>query len=172
MLGLVLGVPGVSTTYRLLASVVEFLLSCKPCLFAIAIGIAWVAGDIHGHRKEGATWSAKWAAAEAKSERDRQARDALVKAKIEKDATDRVTGISARADELEKKVESYERDEQLRRATGNGAAGFNACLTDQSDDDWLRDIRRKRKRPGANIGGRFTERLRSHFAASPDPGKH
>jgi hypothetical protein len=171
MLGLFLGLPGASVVWRVGAAVVEFLLSCKPCLIALAIGAAWVAGDVHGSRHESAVWSAKWKAAEAKAEHDRQTRDAFVKAAMEKNANDRVAGISARAAELEKKVEAYEQDEELRRATGNGAAAVDSCVTDQSDDRWLRDIEKRRTRPRAIPRGSIAGRLRSYFAGSPDPAK-
>jgi hypothetical protein len=171
MIGLLLATPGVATVWRLVAAAVEFIFRCKPCLVALAIGIAWVAGDVHGHRHENAAWSAKWSAAEAKSERDRQARDAFVKAKIEKDAGDRLAEVSARSTELEKKVEAYERDEELRRATGSAAAAIDSCLTDQSDDKWLRDLRRRKGRARAFPSGGIAERLRSYFAGSPGSGK-
>ena len=170
MLGLLALIPGAGVAYSAAASVIGAVLRCTVCMIAIAIGVAWVAGDIHGHRKENAAWSAKWSEAEAKSERDRKARDVFTKAKMEADANDRLAGLTARSSELETKVKKYEHDEELRRATGGGAAALNACLTDQSDDDWLSDIRRKRR--SDTVGrGRLAERLRAHFTGSPDPGK-
>lgn len=170
MLAILTAVPGVATFYSLAARVIGALLRCNLCMIAIAVGVAWIAGDIHGHRKEEAAWSAKWSAAEAKAERDRLARDVFAKAKTEADANDRLAGISARAEQLETKVQKYERDEELRRATGGNAAGACDPLTDQSDDNWLSDIKRKRK-SSAGARGRLAERLRSNFAGSPDPGK-
>lgn len=172
MLGLLLAAPGAATAWRAVSAIAGFIVRCTPCLIALAIAGAWVVGDIHGKRVTNAAWSTKWAAAEAKAERDRLARDAFAKAKMEVDANDRLAGVSARAQQLQTKVEKYERDEALRRATGGGAAAVDSCVTDQSDDDWLRDIRRKRKSSAAVARRRLAERLRSHFAGSPDPGKH
>lgn len=170
MLGLLLATPGVATASRAVAAVAGFTVKCAPCMIALAIGTAWVAGDIHGHHKEGATWSARWAAAEAKAERDRMARDAFAKARMEKDANDRLAGISASAAELETKVRDYEQQEELRRATGGGGAAVDPCLTDQSDDRWLRDIRRRQAQPAARRG--LAERLRAPGGRSPGPGQH
>ncbi|MGY3588095.1 hypothetical protein [Bradyrhizobium sp. USDA 4350] len=170
MLSLFFAAPGGAAVWRAASAAVGFILKCTPCLIAIAIGAAWVAGAIHEKHVVNAEWSAKWSAAEAKAEHDRKARDAFAKAKIEADANDRLAGVAARASQLEAKVRDYEKDEELRRATGGDAAAIDHCLTDQSDDQWLRDIRRKRK-SSAGARGRLADRLRSHFAGSRDPGK-
>lgn len=170
MLGLLAMIPGAGAAYSVVSGVVGAILRCNLCMIAIAIGVSWIAGDIHGHRKENAAWSAKWSEADAKAERDRKARDVFTKAKMEADANDRLAGLTARSTELQTKVQKYEHDEELRRATGGGAAALDICLTDQSDDHWLSDIRRKR-RTDAVGRGRLAERLRAHFAGSPGPGK-
>lgn len=169
MLGLLAAIPGVGPIYTVAAGAIGFLLRCTPCLIALAIGAAWIAGDIHGHRKENAQWSAKWDAAEAKAELDRKKRDAFAKAKMEADANERIAGIAARADNLETKVQKYEKDEALRRATGGVVGAAVVCdLTDSADDDWLRGLKQRTK-PAARRG--FAERLRALGGRSPDPGK-
>lgn len=172
MLALLAAIPGVASVYSAAAAAVAFLLRCTPCLIAIAIAGAWIAGDIHGHRKESAQWSAKWKAAEEQAELDRLKRDAFAKATMERNANDRIAGVSARAEQLEAKVQQYEKDEGLRRATGGvaGGAAVIDCLTDQSDDRWLSDIRRGRQVKPAARGG-LAERLRARLKGSPDPGK-
>jgi len=125
---------------------------------------------VHGHRKESAAWSAKWDAAEGQAELDRKKRDALAKAKMEAEANDRVAGVSARAEQLEAKVQQYERDEELSRATGAGSVAIDPCLTDRSDDQWLRELQRGRKaKPAARRG--LAERLRTLGRRSVDPGQ-
>ena len=170
MLGLLLAAPGVASVWNAVGAVIGFIGRCTVCMIAIAIGVAWIAGDIHGRHKDSAEWSAKWDAAEAQAELDRQKRDAFAKAKIEADANDRLAGVSARAETLEAKVEKYEKDDALRRATGAGGAAINSCLTDKSDDQWLHELQRERKVKSPARSG-FAERLRALGGRSSDPGK-
>jgi hypothetical protein len=123
----------------------------------VAAVVAYGLGDMHGHRVTNAAWQTKWHDAEVEAERQRLARDALIKAKIEADANQRLEALATRKAELEKMVKDYE-DQEANRPTTGGAAPE---LTDDSDARWLHDAQQKRAhvKPQARRG--LAERLRT-----------
>jgi hypothetical protein len=114
--------------------------------------VMYFVGDIHGHRVEDAKWQAKWATAEASAEQARLKRDADVQAKVEADASQRLSALTVRKAELEKRVKDYEDEEAKQRAVGNTRTPGCSCDTDNSDARWLRDAERGRIKPQAQRG--------------------
>jgi hypothetical protein len=79
------------------------------------IGAALIAATLSGfffsireNRIVHAEWTAADEAATARNERDRLARDAFIKATMEKNADERLAGLTARNAVLEKKADEYD----------------------------------------------------------------
>ncbi len=115
-------------------------------IIATPVGAALVAGlllyfvgSITTARKLNHEWKVKWEQAENEAEAARVLRDANIKREMSANANTRLMILDARKRDLEQKVKEYESTE---KCTGTGC-----CLTDQSDADWLSDIRARPKGP-------------------------
>jgi hypothetical protein len=158
-------------TWKAVTGVFSTLWSGLMSFIATPIGAALLASvlayNVGTHfegRKVNAAWQSKWDAAEKQAEIDRLARDALVKAKTQADADQRLKGLSDRKDELEKLLKDYEDEEAAAEKSGVA----NPCLTDSSDDKWLHDAQQSRAKPKARRG--FAERLRAYRSGGASAG--
>jgi hypothetical protein len=106
----------------------DYLLHCTICMVASAIVIAWLAGDIHGHRKE----ATKCRAADIAMQLAAAKRDASIQAdtaKLAQQQADELTKVNAN---LTRKVSDYEASLKSRPGPG--------CPLTGDDVRRLRDI--------------------------------
>jgi hypothetical protein len=98
----------------IISSLVGALLRCTPCLIALAVGVAWLAGDIHGHRKADAACRAADIAMQLKAAQ----RDATIAADTARLAQSQADDLSKLNEDLNRKVSDYE--SSLKNRPGPG----------------------------------------------------
>lgn len=122
--------PGIGPIAGVVATVANFIWSCRPCLFALA-GIAiFIAGDIRGTRRANEHCREADVAAQLAATQ----RDLGIKAVTAEFVQNQADKLAAENDELKKKVDQYEAD---RAKT----AIDKRCRLTIDDLKRLRDIR-------------------------------
>jgi len=88
----------------LIAPVIGYILRCTVCMIVMAIGIAWVVGDIHGHRNA----DAKCRAADIAMQLKAAQRDTAIAADTAALAQQQAADLAKVNDDLNRKVADYE----------------------------------------------------------------
>lgn len=133
MLGLLFAMPGVASAFSAGTAVIGFIGRCTVCMIALAIGAAWIAGDIHGHRKSNAACRSEQLAAELAT----KTADVDIARRAAADAALRAASIQNEADAANKRADDYAEELQKRPVP--------ACNLNQSDLDRLRPSTRRRR---------------------------
>lgn len=124
----------------------------------ILIGAAlFIAGDVRRGRIDKERYDAKWAAAVAKAENARTARDEQIRRSMIAEADARIAAILRESEQLQSKVAEYEK----ALASSNAVA----CLATPDDARRLRELGLSPAGPGRGAGG-----VRSYPARGPAAG--
>lgn len=102
----------------------------QVCGIAALVVLAFLAGDIRGHRVEKKKWVKREAAAALKYEQLRKHRDELVSEKMDRYLADALRDIAV----SDKKLE----EEEKQNAQRSNAAGARACVVDRDSIGGLR----------------------------------
>lgn len=82
------------------------IVSCRPCLFALALLAAYIAGDIRRHHIDSVRCTARIAADHKASDERAKARDASVAADLEQRYRPQIDALQAEASKLRNQVQA------------------------------------------------------------------
>lgn len=118
-MGLLAFIPGVGPLLALGSSLIGIVTRCIPCMVVIGLVVAWVAGDIHGHRKSDAACHAADIAIQLKAKE----RDAAILADTVKFKDQQMTVLQSQSDDLKARLDEYEKSPKVACPLGVDRAG-------------------------------------------------
>jgi hypothetical protein len=105
MLGLLAFIPGIGPIISIGSSIIGTILRCKPCLIALAISAAFIAGDIHGRGKERAACRAADIAMQLKAAQ----RDVAIQNDTIQFKQQQIDDLSKETDDLKRQKDAYDK---------------------------------------------------------------